>query len=163
MRAPTRRLALTLVLAVIALAAPGLIAAQPSKTQRVGIVWIGARPQVAYLHDYFAQAMRELGWVDHQNVVIEARFAEGKIEHLPAMFEELVAARVDVIVAPSPTLVRAAKEATTTIPIVMAYVPDPVGLGFAIPMATWCPESCSRTGPRMPSCSDGSPSSWIAS
>ena len=130
MRAPTRRLALTLVLAVIALAAPGLIAAQPSKTQRVGIVWIGARPQVAYLHDYFAQAMRELGWVDRQNVVIEARFAEGKIERLPSMLEELVAARVDVIVAPSPTLVRAAKEATTTIPIVMANVPDPVGLGF---------------------------------
>jgi putative ABC transport system substrate-binding protein len=203
------------------------------------------------------------------------------------MLEELVTARVDVIVAPSPTLVRAAKEATTTIPIVMANVPDPVGLGFvasiprpggnitgvtnrtldlapkcaqmireilprtsrlaalitptdplaqawtremreasgklgfevrffdlsraedldavlaeitkyrpgavhvgltpgvihsvryeigafgvkqklpigsaAIPIATWCPESCSRTGPRMPSCSDVSPSSWIAS
>jgi putative ABC transport system substrate-binding protein len=101
-----------------------------SRPARVGIVWIGARPVVAYIHDHFVQGMRELGWIDGQNVVIEARFANDRVERLPSIFGELVAGGVDVLVAPSPTLTRAAREATTVVPIVMANVSDPVRLGL---------------------------------
>jgi len=127
--------ALALFLAAACLAGPDVIAAQPFTTPRVGIVWIGPRPVVGYIHDHFVQGMRELGWIAGQNVVIEPRFANDKVERLPALFGELVAARVDVIVAPSPTLARIAKEATTAIPIVIANVPDPVALGLVASVA----------------------------
>jgi putative ABC transport system substrate-binding protein len=129
-RSSARHLARAVVLTAVCLAAPELTAAQQSKPPRVGIVWIGARPVVAYIHDHFVQGMRELGWIDGQNVVIEARFANDKVERLPSILGELIAARVDVLVAPSPTLARAAKEATAEIPIVMTNVPDPVALGL---------------------------------
>ena len=81
-------------------------------------------------------ALRELGYVEPDNIVMEIRFAEGKMEQLPRLAAELVAARVDVIVAASPPAIQAAKDATTTIPIVMAFTSvDPIESKFVESLA----------------------------
>ena len=78
----------------------------------------------------FRQGLRELGWVEGQNIVIDYRFAEGRVNRLPDLAAELVGLKVDVIVAgPTPPAV-AAKKATGTIPIVMVGAADPVELGL---------------------------------
>jgi putative ABC transport system substrate-binding protein len=74
--------------------------------------------------------MRELGYLEGKNLTIDWRFAEGKVERLPALANELVALKPDVIVAGATPSVQAAHRATTTIPIVFVAVPDPVGEGF---------------------------------
>ena len=78
----------------------------------------------------FEDGLRDLGYVPGRNVVIEYRFADGKQERLPQLAQDLVRLKVDVIVTGSNTHVIAAKQATTTIPIVMVYVRDPVGAGL---------------------------------
>jgi hypothetical protein len=78
--------------------------------------------------------LRELGYVEGQNLVVERRYAEGKTDRLPGMARELVQLRVDVIVAVS-TGVEVAKEATKTIPIVMGFATDPTGRGFVASLA----------------------------
>ena len=83
----------------------------------------------------FRQGLRELGYVEGKNIVIEWRCAEGKLDRLPALAAELVRLKVDVIVSAGPTATRAAKEATATIPIVMALDADPVGSGFVASLA----------------------------
>jgi ABC-type uncharacterized transport system substrate-binding protein len=105
-------------------------AQQSGYLPRVGILWIAPQPVVAPFHEAFRQGLRELGHVEGQTIAIEARFAEGKIELLSGLAEELLRLKVDVVVAPATPIVRAFKQATTTIPIVMANVSDPVGFGF---------------------------------
>ena len=83
----------------------------------------------------FRQGLRELGYVEGKNIVIEWRYAEGKFDRLPALAAELVRLKVDVIVTAGPTATRAAKEATSTIPIVMTHDNDPVGTGFVASLA----------------------------
>ena len=83
----------------------------------------------------FLQGLRELGWVEGQNVIIEYRYAEGKLDRLPDLAAKLVASRVDIIVAQAPAAVRAAKNASSTIPIVMAHGGDPVAQGFVASLA----------------------------
>ena len=83
----------------------------------------------------FRQGLRELGYVEGRNVVIEYRDAEGKLERLPALAAELVALNVDVIFAPGTQHVFVAKQATKTIPIVFADVADPVARGFVASLA----------------------------
>ena len=83
----------------------------------------------------FRQGLRELGYVEGKNIVIEYRYAEGKIDRLPALAAELVRLKVDVIVTGGPAVTRAAKEATATIPIVMTMDTDPVGNGFVASLA----------------------------
>ena len=73
--------------------------------------------------------------MEGKNIVIEYRYAEGKLDRLPALAAELVRLKVDVIVTAGPAATRAAKEATTTIPIVMAQDADPVGNGFVASLA----------------------------
>jgi putative tryptophan/tyrosine transport system substrate-binding protein len=85
----------------------------------------GPRPVEAFRH-----ALRELGWVEGQNIVIERRFAEGRFDRLPDLATELVRLKVEVIVAGVTPAAVAAKNATRTIPIVMFGVGDPVGLGL---------------------------------
>jgi putative tryptophan/tyrosine transport system substrate-binding protein len=83
----------------------------------------------------FRQGLRELGWVEGQNIVVEYRYADGKFERLPDLAAELVQLKVEVIVAtPTPAAVAAGK-ATTTVPIVMRGVGDPVGLGLVSTLA----------------------------
>ena len=85
--------------------------------------------------DAFQQGLRELGYVEGKNIVIEWRHAEGKLDRLPALAAELVRLKVDVIVTAGPTATRPAKEATSTIPIVMTFDDDPVGNGFVASLA----------------------------
>ena len=83
----------------------------------------------------FRQGLRELGYVEGKNIVIEWRYTEGKLDRAPALAAELVRLKVDIIVSSGPTLTDILKEATTTIPIVMGYHTDPVGTGLVASLA----------------------------
>ena len=83
----------------------------------------------------FRQGLRELGYIEGKNIVIEWRSAEGKLERLPALLDELVRLKVDVIVSAGSAVTRPAKQATNTIPIVMAQDGDPVANGFVASLA----------------------------
>jgi putative ABC transport system substrate-binding protein len=111
-------------------------AQQPTKVPRIGHLSAGGslspnRPRI----EAFLQGLRELGYVEGKNIVIEWRSAEGKFDRLPALAAELVRLKVEVIVTVGPTATRPAKEATSTIPIVMATDPDPVANGFVASLA----------------------------
>jgi putative ABC transport system substrate-binding protein len=111
----------------------GLLAAPlAAEAQQGGNVYrVGYLSSSATIIEPFRHALRELGYIEGQNLVIEARLAAGKIDRLPALAAELVRARVDVIAAVSPPAIAAAKGATTAIPIVMAFISvDPVQSGF---------------------------------
>ena len=97
----------------------------------------------------FRQGLRELGYVEGQNITIEARWADGKYERLPGLAAELVLLKVDIIVAYG-VAVQAAQQATGTIPIVMAVVIDPVGAGFVAssPARAETSPGCPRWRPR---------------
>jgi putative ABC transport system substrate-binding protein len=101
-------------------------AQQPGKVYRIGYLSAPTRESVEHVLQVFVRALRELGWVDGQNLIIEYRWAEGKTEHLPALAAELVQRKVDVIVAPAASAAVAAKNATSSIPIVMIFPIDPV-------------------------------------
>jgi ABC-type uncharacterized transport system substrate-binding protein len=105
-------------------------AQQPGKVPRIGFLSGVSRATLSGRVDSFRQGLRELGYVEGKNIVIEWRFAGGKLDKLPALAAELVRLKVDVIVTAAPPLTRAAKQATVTIPIVMAFDDDPVGSGF---------------------------------
>ena len=83
----------------------------------------------------FVQGLRDLGYVEGENIVIEYRWADGKLDRLPGFVTDLVHAKVDVIVSSASPAIRFAKEQTSTIPIVMAGVTDPVGVGFVASLA----------------------------
>ena len=83
----------------------------------------------------FRQHLQELGWMDGRNITIETRWAEGKADRLPTLAKELVALGVDVIVTQGSPATRAAKQITTTVPIVMWNTTDPVGQGFVTSLA----------------------------
>ena len=124
---------LLIVLGTAALAAPfGSLAQQQGKIWRVGFLAMrsptASNPVVSY--GAFVQGMRELGYVEGKNLIIEWRMAEGKVERLPTLAAELVQLKVDVIVAAGVQPTSAAQQATTTIPIVMGNSIDPVGSGF---------------------------------
>lgn len=125
-----RRLLLCAVLCSIALAAPfaSLTQEQP-KVWRIG--FLASDSSSTRVYDGFQKGMRELGYFEGKNCVIQLRFADGKYERLPSLAAELARLNVDVIVAGTTLGVQAAHQATTTIPIVMVAVPDPVGEGFA--------------------------------
>jgi ABC-type uncharacterized transport system substrate-binding protein len=107
-------------------------AQQQRKTWRVGFLAIPLRPAVLESSRYgaFAQGMRELGYVEGDNLAIEYRFAAGKAERLSDLVTELLELKPDVLVVAGTPAVRAAQEATTSIPIVMATTNDPIGSGF---------------------------------
>ena len=106
-------------------------AQQPGKMTRVGFLGTGPAPTPATPYAplrEFRQGLDELGYVDGRDVVIETRWADGRIDQLPALAAELVGLKVDIIVGVGAVVARAAKSATTTIPVVMAVVIDPVNL-----------------------------------
>ena len=110
-------------------------AQQPTKIPRIGNLWGISPSDGSGPIEAFRQGLRELGYVEGKNIVIEWRFAEGKLDRLPALAAELVRLKVDVIVSAGPIVTRAAKEATTVIPIVMAWDPEPVANGFVVSLA----------------------------
>jgi putative ABC transport system substrate-binding protein len=114
-----------------ALAAPLAAEAQPA---RIGFLSAGTLADSTAI-DSFRQGLRERGYVEAQNVVIEFRGAAGKYERLPELAAELVRLRVDVIVAVATQAALAAKTATRTLPVVFIYVGDPVGTGLVTSLA----------------------------
>jgi putative ABC transport system substrate-binding protein len=125
-------LRLTLCALLLALRVP-VEAQQPKKNPRIGYLAasrIGADPRAA-----INQGLRRLGYIEGQNITIEYRYAEGKFERLPVLAGELVLLKVDVILTAGSTATRAAKEATSTIPIVMLQDNDPVASGFVASLA----------------------------
>ena len=110
-------------------------AQQPMKVPRIGFLSSLSPGAVSARMDAFRQGLRELGYVEGKNIVIESRWAEGKTERLPELAAELVLLKVDVIVTGGPSVNRFAKQATVTIPIVLAFDNDPVGNGFAASLA----------------------------
>ena len=110
-------------------------AQQPAKIPRIGFLSTPSLSIISPRIEAFGQGLRELGYVEGKNIVIEWRSAEGKLDRVPALAAELVRLKVDVIVTGGATDTRAAKEATNTIPIVMAQDSDPVGSGFVASLA----------------------------
>jgi putative ABC transport system substrate-binding protein len=131
--APSVVLAATL--SGVLLLAP-LAGAQPArKVYRVGYLGSGSAAGDPRTREALRDGLRELGWVEGQNVVIVWRFAEGRPDRLPDLAAELVRLKVDVIAAgPTPPVV-AARNATGTIPIVGMSLTDPVGLGLVTSLA----------------------------
>ena len=109
-------------------------AQQAAKIARIGYL-VTNLASASHVHDAFRQGLRDLGYVEGRNVVIEYRDAEGKLERLPALAAELVALKVDVIVAAGPPAALAAKQATRTLPIVFASSGDPVTSGLVTSLA----------------------------
>ncbi len=136
MRLRTLGLIVTLALGLLIapLAAP---AEQPRKVFRIGILGNVplTDPEGVRLWGAFIQGLRELGYVEGQNITIEHRSSEGKYERLPDLAADLVRLKVDVIVAPAANPVFAAKQATRTIPIVMTGSGDAVGSGLVASLA----------------------------
>jgi putative ABC transport system substrate-binding protein len=110
-------------------------AQQTGKIPRIGFLDNNTAAGSAGLLDVFRREMLNLGWIEGKNITIEYRFAEQKNERLPELAADLVRLKVDLIVASSPTSASAAKKATTTIPIVMVAVGDPVGFGLVASLA----------------------------
>ena len=123
------RLALSAVLFALCMPAQ---AQQPTKIPRIG--YLGSTSSSPRF-ETFRQGLRELGYVEGKNIIIEWRPHEGKLDRLPALAAELVRLKVDIIITAGAPAARAAKEATSTIPIVMTQVGDPVGSGFVDSLA----------------------------
>jgi putative tryptophan/tyrosine transport system substrate-binding protein len=109
--------------------------AQPTKIPRIGFLSATSLSIISARIEALRQGLRELGYLEGKNIVIEWRSAEGKADLLPALAVELVRLKVDIIVAAGTSDTRAAKEATTTIPIVMTQDTDPIGTGFVASLA----------------------------
>jgi putative ABC transport system substrate-binding protein len=121
--------------AALCVAARPIDAQQRVKFARVGYLASDLAHGLTQLTDVFRQGLREHGYVEGGNLVIEYRDAKGKLERLPALANELAALKVDVIFAPASQQALAAKQATTTIPIVFADVDDPVARGLVTSLA----------------------------
>ena len=125
----------------MAMLAGGLVAAplaaeaqQAAKVPRIGIL-AGDMATAPHMYEAFRQGLRDLGYVEGRNVAIEYRDAEGKLERFPALAAELVALRVDVIVAVNSRAALAAKQATKNLPIVFTNASDPVASGLVTSLA----------------------------
>jgi len=132
MKARTAGLLVGLVVLFAALAPlPLTMAQQGAKVARIG--YLGNAPSPP--HDAFRQGLRDFGWVEGQNIIIEYRWMQGRAERLPELAAELVRLDVNLILAVSSTQVEAVRKATQTIPIVFASHADPVGVGHVQSLA----------------------------
>jgi len=131
----TRILVLLCLLITVLLLTGFAEAQQAKKIPRIGYLDAPTRDARSARIEVFRQGLRELGYVEGKNIVIEHRYAEGKLDRLPALVAELIRLKVDVFVTGGPTVTRAAKEATAMIPIVMLQDPDPVGNGLVASLA----------------------------
>jgi putative ABC transport system substrate-binding protein len=133
MRRSRRRFVVaTVVIAAVPLAA---LSQTPPRVARIGILTNGTRQSTRSYLVAFLEGLREQGWVEGRNFVVEERHGEGRLDRMPALAAELVAQKVDIVFAGSGIAAEAAKGTGTTIPIVFAFAPDPVGQGFAASLA----------------------------
>jgi len=132
-------LKIALIVTVISLTPLSPQAQQRGKVYRLGFLAFGSPPSepvpAEFPFEAFRHRLHELGYIEGQNLVIERRYARGKLEMLPVFGAELVQHRVDVIVTSGASAVRAAKKATATIPIVVAGAPDPVAFELVASLA----------------------------
>lgn len=134
MPAPRRRSVVLAAAAVIA--APGTVRAQrAAKVWRIGFLTNGTVESTRGQLEAFERGLAEHGYAVGRNVVLEKRFAEGKLDRVPALASELLDAKIDVAFAPSGVAAQAMKKLGTALPIVFAFAPDPVGQGFAQSLA----------------------------
>lgn len=110
-------------------------AQQPEKVARIGLLSYNSASLQAPRVKAFQEGLREIGYIEGQNITIEYRYADGKPDRLPTLAAELVHLKVDVIVTLGEDATRPAKKATSTIPIVMTQDSDPVGSGFVASLA----------------------------
>jgi putative ABC transport system substrate-binding protein len=128
------KLRILFVLALGVLVAPAAAPAQaPAKTPRIGVLRAGAPPD--HLLEAFREGLRDLGYVEGRNIVLEYRWAEGQLDRLPELAAELVRLKVDLIAPWSTPAALASRNATTTIPIVFGGVGDPVRIGLVASLA----------------------------
>jgi putative ABC transport system substrate-binding protein len=120
-----------LILTIIHLAE----AQQAKKVPRIGYLTAASASAMVPRANAFRQGLRELGYVEGKNILIEYQYADGKLDRLPALAAELVRLNIDIIVSGGPAATRPAREATSTIPIIMAQDGDPVGNGFVASLA----------------------------
>jgi putative ABC transport system substrate-binding protein len=132
MNRPALRLAL--VFLSLALCCPAQ-AQQVKKAPRIGFLAITSPSDMSLRMAAFRHGLRELGYIEGKTIVVDDRYAEGKLDRLRSMTAELVQLKADVIVTSGPIGTRTAKEATATLPIVMAYDNDPVASGFVASLA----------------------------
>ena len=128
----------TLAFALLLLAAPLGVEAQPSeKVHRIGYLSGGSpsSARTSALVEAFRDGLREFGYVEGRNLTIEWRFSQGRSEQFPALANELSHLKLEAIVTIGGPATRAAKQATSTIPIVMAFSGDPVGTGLIASIA----------------------------
>ncbi len=121
--------------AILLIAFSSATAQQPKKIPRISVLSGGSASGNAGRQEAFLQGLRDLGYVEGKNMIVEWRWASGKTASLPTLAAELVRLKVDVIVTAGPQVTGAAKEATSTIPIVMAFDNDPVGSGHVASLA----------------------------
>jgi putative ABC transport system substrate-binding protein len=123
--------------AVLVVVPLGALAQELRKVWRIGFFYFGSRQSALDTGRYnaFVQGMRELGYVDRKNVIIEARFGDGDVDRLPGLAAELVRLNVDVIVATGSQTYSALRHAATTIPVVVTVTPDPISEGLATSLA----------------------------
>ncbi len=126
-------------------------AQQQAKVPKIG--WLGARSASATGIELFRREFRVLGYVDGMNIIIESRHADDKLDRLPALADELVSLKVDVLLTPSAAETVAAKNATRTVPIVFLGGDDPVAAGLVDSLAR--PGETSRGSPALGQC-------WLA-
>jgi putative tryptophan/tyrosine transport system substrate-binding protein len=131
----SKKIFLLLLTTVLLTTASPAAAQRTKKVPRIGFLIASAPSAMAPRLDAFRQGLRELGYSEGKNILIEQRHANGKAEHLPPLAAELARLKVDVIVTSGPTATRPAKAATSTIPIVMTFDDDPVGSGFVATLA----------------------------
>ena len=132
-----RKASVLSILFVIVLLAVAIMAEaqQTGKVPRIAYLTVAPLSANVARVEAFRQGLRELGYVEGKNIVIEWRSGEGKLESEGELVAEAVRLKVDVIVTSGPTMTRAAKQATVTIPIVMTFDSDPVGSGFIASLA----------------------------
>jgi putative ABC transport system substrate-binding protein len=128
------RLVLGAVLAVLMFAAPlAAEAQQKQKVPRIGVLELADGP--AIIQEALRQGLRDLGYVEGQNIVLESRSTAGRQDRLPELAAELLRLRVDVIASGTTQAIQAVRRVNTTIPIVMTSISDPIGSGLVASLA----------------------------
>jgi putative ABC transport system substrate-binding protein len=129
-------LALSLMSALLLAHCSSAEAQQPAKLPRIGYVESGGNPNnPGPSVEAFRQGLRDLGYVEGKNILVEYRYLEGKRDRIPGVVAELVQLKVDVLVVATPPAIRAIKQATKTIPIVIVTTQDPVAAGYVESLA----------------------------